>query len=72
LIALKKQDYKGCIDHSTKALTLIEDFMSDTKTFSRDNRLEVKILLRRGKSYETLQQYEKAKDDLDKAITLEP
>jgi lipoprotein NlpI len=32
----------------------------------------VKILLRRGKSYDSLGEFEKAKDDLDKAISLEP
>lgn len=39
--------------------------MNDTKEFSRDNRLEVKLLLRRGKSYEMLGELEQAKNDLD-------
>jgi tetratricopeptide (TPR) repeat protein len=72
LIMLKRQDYQKCVDYSTKALDIIDSFMNETRTFSRDNRLEVKILLRRGKSYETLQQFEKAKDDLDRAVSLEP
>jgi len=46
--------------------------MNETRSFQKDNRLEVKVLLRRGKSYENLGEFEKAKEDLDKAITLEP
>jgi tetratricopeptide (TPR) repeat protein len=46
--------------------------MNETRSFQKDNLLEVKILLRRGKSYENLGEYEKAKDDLDKALSLEP
>ena len=46
--------------------------MNDTKSFSRDNRLEVKILLRRGKSFECIGEIEKAKSDLDRAIILDP
>jgi len=34
--------------------------------------LEVKILMRRGKSYESLGDNEKAKVDLDRALLLEP
>lgn len=69
---MMKQDYEKCIEYSTKALEIIEDFLSDTKTFSKENRLEVKILMRRGKSYESLGDNEKAKADLDKALIMEP
>jgi hypothetical protein len=34
--------------------------------------LEIKILLRRGKSYESIGELEKAKSDLDRAIILDP
>ena len=71
-VMLKKVDYEKCIEYSTKALTIVDYFMNDTKSFSRDNRLEVKLLLRRGKSYEMLSELEKAKEDLDKCITLDP
>lgn len=50
----------------------MDDFLSDTKTFSKENRLEVKILMRRGKSYESLGENEKAKADLDKTLLMEP
>jgi tetratricopeptide (TPR) repeat protein len=52
LIYMKKGDYNKCIEYSSKALALIDGFMNDTKSFQRDNRLEVKVLLRRGKAYE--------------------
>jgi lipoprotein NlpI len=34
--------------------------------------VEVKILMRRGKSYESIGDNEKAKADLDRALLLEP
>mmetsp|Transcript_2186 Transcript_2186/g.1522 ORF Transcript_2186/g.1522 Transcript_2186/m.1522 type:complete len:118 (-) Transcript_2186:348-701(-) len=46
--------------------------MNDTNSFSRDNKLEVKLLLRRGKSFEMQGEYEKAKADLDRTLRLEP
>ena len=72
LIFMMKQDYQQCINYSTKALDIIEDFMNETKTFQKENRLEVKILMRRGKSYESIGDSEKAKLDLDKALMLDP
>lgn len=72
LIYMMKQDYEKCIEYSTKALEIIDDFLNDTKSFSTENRLEVKVLMRRGKSYESLGDNEKAKADLDKALLLEP
>ena len=46
--------------------------MNDTKSFARENRLEVKILLRRGKSYEATGELEKSKEDLDRALIYDP
>lgn len=46
--------------------------MNDTKSFAKDNRLEVKVLMRRGKSYESVGENEKAKEDLDKALMMDP
>lgn len=72
VIHLKRNEYDKCIEYSTQALQIIEYFMNDTKSFSRDNKLEVKLLLRRGKSYEMKGDYEKAKTDLDRTLSLEP
>ena len=72
LIHLKKREYEQCIDMSTKALTIIENFQSETKSFQTNNALEVKILLRRAKCFESLNEMEKAKIDLDKLLLLEP
>ena len=69
---MKRQDFPRCIEYSTRALDIIDYFMNDTRSFNKDNRLEVKVFLRRGKSYENLGEFEKAKDDLDRAISLEP
>lgn len=46
--------------------------MPDTKSFQKINTLEVKLLLRRAKSFENMKEYEKAKTDLDKTVLLEP
>lgn len=64
-ICMKRSNYKDCIEHSTQALQVINHFMNDTKSFGRDNRLEVKLLQRRGKSFEMTGEFEKAKQDLD-------
>ena len=71
LIYLKKIDYEKCIENTNQALAIINNFISDTKSFSHDNTLEVKLLLRRGKSYEMTHQYEKAKNDLDEWVRLD-
>lgn len=67
-----KQDHDKCIEYSTKSLEILNGFLDDTKSFQKDHRLEVKILMRRGKSYEALGESEKAKQDLDQALLLEP
>lgn len=60
------------MEYSTRAIEVIDYFMNETKSFQRDNKLEIKLLLRRGKSYEMLGEFEKSKDDLDKIVMLEP
>jgi tetratricopeptide (TPR) repeat protein len=72
LIYMMKQEYEKCIEYSTRALEILDNFLNETKSFSKENRLEVKILMRRGKSYESLGDNEKAKADLDRALLLEP
>ena len=72
LIALKKGDYNRCIEYCNKALEIINGFQNDTKASSNDNKLEVKLLLRRGKSLELTGDYEGAKRDLDECVRLEP
>ena len=72
VINLKRLQYQECIDQSTKALHLIENFHNETRAFSKQNFLEVKLLLRRAKSYEMTEQWELAKADLDKTLVLEP
>lgn len=44
---------------------MIENFYNDTKSFSYDNKLEVKLLIRRGKSYEMMGKLREAKKDLE-------
>ena len=61
LIHMKKGDHEKCIDYSTRALDIIDGFMNETKTFSSSNTLEVKILLRRSKSYDLMGDFEKSK-----------
>lgn len=71
-IALKKLEYTKCIERTTDALEIIERFQDDTKSFSTQNELEIKLLLRRSKSYEMTNQWELAKKDLDKVLMMEP
>jgi tetratricopeptide (TPR) repeat protein len=52
LIYLKKSNFEKCIEFSTRALHILETYQNDTKSFARDNQFEVKLLLRRGTSYE--------------------
>jgi len=72
LICLKRLQYKECIEYSSRALEIIDSFQNETKSFQKDNRLEIKLLLRRGKSYEMVGEYEKSKEDMDNIIILEP
>ena len=72
VVHLKRQEHAKCVECSTRALQLIDNFQSDTKPFSRVNVLEVKLLLRRARSHQALEDYEAAKVDLDKILILEP
>ena len=53
-------------------MAIIDAFMDDTKDFNKDNVLEIKLLQRRSKCYEMKNEFEKAKEDLDKAMMLDP
>ena len=72
VIYLKKIDYDNCINVSNKALDLVNNFQNETKSFASNSVLEVKILLRRAKSYEMREDWELAKEDLDKVLLMEP
>ena len=52
VIHLKKLEYEQSIDISTRALNVVNTFQNETKSFANNNVLEVKLLLRRAKSYE--------------------
>lgn len=71
LIYLKRSDYNKCIEYTDLALAEITNFISDTKSFNTDNQLEVKLLLRRGKSYQMVEKYQLAKNDLDECVKLD-
>lgn len=72
VIYLKRQDYENCLKFTNQALSIIEEFQADTKEFQRDNVLEIKLLQRRSKCREVQEQFEQAKEDLDKAMLLDP
>jgi len=59
------------LEWSNKALQYIESFHPDTKEFQQDNTLEVKLLQRRAKCYEINNEFEKAKEDLDRAMMMD-
>lgn len=52
VIHLKKLEYDESIEFATRALAVVNGFQNETKSFTRNNVLEVKLLLRRAKSYE--------------------
>ena len=66
-----KSDHEKCIEYSTKALEAIDRFQNETKSFSKQNVLEIKIRLRRARTYQTTNEFEKAKSDLDKILLLD-
>lgn len=72
LIYLMRHDHDKAIEATTKALVIIDAFQNETKSFSRQNALECKLLLRRSKSYNAMENYELAKADLDRVLILEP
>ena len=67
-----RHDHERAIEATSKALAVIDGFQNETKSFSRQNALECKLLLRRAKSYHAKENYELAKADLDKITLLEP
>ena len=71
LIYMKRSDYHKCIEFTDIALSQLNNFINETKSFKNDNKFEVKLLLRRGKSYQMIEEYEKAKKDLDECIKLD-
>ena len=71
VIYLKRQDYENCLKFTSQALDIVDNFHSDTKEFQRDNTLEIKLLQRRAKCYDLKEDYEKAKEDLDRAMGLD-
>jgi dyslexia susceptibility 1 candidate gene 1 protein len=72
LCHLKRADNQKCIDYSTRALKIIDSFMNETRSFAKQNTLEVKLLLRRSKCYELEGDFEASKADLEKVLLLEP
>jgi len=72
LTHMKKGNYEKCVEFTKLALDRVQGFMNDTKMFSKDNRFEVKLLLRRAASLEKIGEIEGAKKDLDRCVQLEP
>jgi dyslexia susceptibility 1 candidate gene 1 protein len=72
LAYLKLGQYEQCIECVENALRIIRNFQADTYRLEPDHRLEVKLLLRRGKSYDALKRYKEAKNDLDFCVMYEP
>ena len=72
VIHMMKLNHEQAIEYETKALAIIDGFQNETRSFSRQNNLEIKLLLRRAKSHQSLDDYEKAKADLDRVLILEP
>ena len=72
VIHLKRQNYDECLKYTNQSLAIIENFQNDTKDFQKDNVLEVKLLQRRAKCLEIKAEYESAKEDLDRAMFLDP
>lgn len=68
----KRLEYEESREVASKALDVLNNFQNDTKSFQPNNGLEVKLLLRRAKSYEMQEQWELAKKDLDRITALEP
>ena len=56
---------------TSQALSIIEEFHPETREFQRENILEIKLLQRRAKCLEEMQDFEGAKADLDRAAMLD-
>ena len=71
-IYMMKGDHAQSIDYCTQAIEIIDQFQNETKSFNKQNALEMKLLMRRQKAYSAQQEYEKCKADLDRVIMMEP
>ena len=71
VIYLKRFDFDNCLKFTSQALSIIEEFQSETREFQRENILEIKLLQRRAKCLEEKQDFEGAKNDLDRAAMLD-
>ena len=72
VIYMLRLDHPKSIEYSTMSLAIIDGFQNETKSFSKQNALELKLLLRRAKSYNTIKDFENSKEDLDKILLLAP
>ena len=72
IIYMLRLDYEKSIEYSSKALVIVDGFQNETKSFSKQNQLEIKLLLRRSKSYNAINDYEKSKVDLDRILLMDP
>lgn len=72
VIYLKRQNYERCLEFTNLSIGILDSFHPDTRDFQKDNTLEVKLLMRRAKCYEVQKDFEKAKDDLDRCMLLDP
>ena len=71
-IFMMRQDHEKSVEYCTRALDIIDHFQNETKSFSKQNLLEIKLLMRRQKSLNCLSEFEKCKEDLDRVLLLEP
>jgi len=72
LAYLKMGNYEQCIECCNNALKIIRGFQKDTYSFESEHKLEVKLLLRRARSFDALKKYAEAKNDLDFCVMYEP
>lgn len=72
LVHLKRLEYAECVELCSQALARLESFLPNTRAFATDNRLEVKLRLRRGLCFEKCGDMTRAKADLDRCVAMEP
>ena len=71
LIYLNKEEYDNVIKYCTEIIKVIKIFKDKINIRKYDNSFEIKILLRRAKSYEKLDNMEKAQEDIEAVERLE-
>lgn len=71
-IHMMRNDWEKSAEYCSRAIDIIDQFQNETKSFSKQNALEIKLLMRRQKAYNSMQDYEKCKADLDRVLILEP